>query len=416
MKVSIIIILMLVCYFVTPAQEIKNYMLDVDIDVAKRKLDVQGTIEIDFQNKDSITLLLWENTTIHEINIGEDNVEYSFDTSGTSPIIYIPNGRKLVLKNIKDKNTISTIKFSYTCDMKKAGGWAKSFSEDWIELGYYTAWYPVHNGSKNFHSTLNISIDNEYKVSGSGMVTQNGNSWEIKHYWPVFDNVIIAAKDLKVKSIGNKNVKTDIVYTKFPESDIDSISFLCSKIFEYYSEIYGKQENAYLKYVINPLKGMGGYSRKKFVCIKASEFNQYLREGIAHEMAHFWWNMAETGSWEDWLNEAFAEYSMLIYLREKGDKDKKIYEKHVNEFREWTKDTPPIWGIDRASPDAYAALYNKGSLILLEFEDKIGSEAFYGFLRKLIVAKVSTTKEFLKLIEIELSIEESKWFENKLKS
>ena len=35
---------------------------------------------------------------------------------------------------------------------------------------------------------------------------------------------------------------------------------------------------------------------------------------------------------------------------------------------------PAIWGIERTSDNAYTTLYEKGSLLLLELECKLGSE------------------------------------------
>lgn len=394
-------------------QEIKHYELKVDFDILQRKINVEGTIEIDFQNKDSITLVLWKNTNIHSIKFDKEGVDYSFDTICKSPNYYIQNGGKLIIRNIQKKNCSKPIYFAYTCDMSNVTGWAKSFSEDWIELGFYTAWYPVHNESKEFTSIITISIDDDFNISGSGIVTEHGNDWIIKHNWPVFDNVIIAAKDLKSKNIGGDEIGLEFVYTKFPEKDLDSITLICQEIYEFYSSILGKQKNAYLKYVLNPLNGQGGYSRTKFVSIKASSYNQYLKEGLAHEMAHFWWKNAVTTTWEDWLNEAFAEYSMLLFLREKDNKE--TFKNKINQYKEWTINSPPIWGIDRETPEAYTALYNKGSLILMEFEERLGSDAFYLFLRTLLSKKINTTTDFLNLVEMELSIEYRIWFENKLK-
>lgn len=394
-------------------QEIKHYELKVNFDILQRKIDVKGTIEIDFQDKENITLALWKNSNIQSIMFDKESADYSFDTICKSPNYYIQNGGKLIIRNIKKKNYAKPIYFAYTCDMKNVTGWAKSFSEDWIELGFYTAWYPVHNESKKFTSIITISIDDDFKVSGSGIVTQDGKNWIITHNWPVFDNVIIAAKDLKSKKIGGNEIGLELVYTKFPEKDLDSVSIICQEIYEFYSSIFGKQENAYLKYVLNPLKGRGGYSRTKFVSIKASGYNQYLKEGLAHEMAHFWWKNAVTTTWEDWLNEAFAEYSMLLYLREKDSE--KIFNNLIKQFKEWTKNSLPIWGVDRETPEAYTALYNKGSLILMEFEEKLGADDFYKFLRTLLTNKISTTADFLNLVETELSKENRVWFENKLK-
>lgn len=281
-----------------------------------------------------------------------------------------------------------------------------------LQALFYTAWYPVHNESKDFTSSIIVSIDKNYKVSGSGIVTQIGDNWEVVHDWSVFDNVIIAAKDLKTKKIGGEKMGLEFVYTNFPEEDLDSVSTVGKEIYEFYSNIFGPQENAYLKYVFNPLHGTGGYSRSGFVSIKASGYSQYLKEVMAHEMAHFWWKKAPTTTWEDWLNEAFAEYSMLLYIREKDNKE--TFDKKIKQYKELTVNSSPIWGIDRQAPEAYTALYNKGSLILVELEEKIGTEDFYKFLKNLFTNNISNTADFLKFVEIELSKDYREWFENKL--
>ena len=148
--------------------------------------------------------------------------------------------------------------------------------------------------------------------------------------------------------------------------------------------------------------------------MKASEYNLYLKRGIAHEMAHFWWSNASTDSWDDWLNESFAEFSMLLYIREKVSKE--IYDDLIEEYENFINNSQPIWGIDRKSPEAYTALYNKGSLILVEFEKEIGEERFVDFLQILLNEEIETTSDFLELVKNEISEETRFWFESKLKN
>ena len=169
-----------------------------------------------------------------------------------------------------------------------------------------------------------------------------------------------------------------------------------------------------MKFVIVPGGGTGGYGRKNFISLRTVQFDLYTCKGIAHEMAHFWWHNAEANTWEDWLNEAFAEYSMLMYLREKIDIN--IFNRYISEYKKKVEKSPPIWGIDRAKPEAYSALYEKGSLILMEFEEKLGQEQFLDFLRLILKEKVANTNEFLDLIEKVLPKDIRLWFENKLKT
>jgi aminopeptidase N len=128
-------ILLSVFVMATNGQEIKNYDLEVDFNIPKRIIKVSGKVNIDFQDQDSIILVLWKNSNIEEILVDGERAVYSFDTIGKSPNYYIPNGGKLIIKNTKGEN-IKTCIFSYSCDMSNVGGWAKSFSEDWIELGF----------------------------------------------------------------------------------------------------------------------------------------------------------------------------------------------------------------------------------------------------------------------------------------
>jgi hypothetical protein len=414
MKNILTILFFFLLTIVAYGQEVKHYDLKVKFNVPKRIIEVEGNVNIDLNNQDSITFTLWKGSYIDNITIDGKSVDYSFDTIGISPNFYIPNGGKLIIKNIKKTQEEVPIHFIYKCNMENVAGWAKSFSDEWIELGFYTAWYPVHNASKKFTSSIIVTIDKSFTVSGSGIVTRQGNEWKITHNWPVFDNVIIAAKGLKTIKIREEKIALDLVYTTFPEKDLDSTSIKCKEIYKFFSSIFGTPDDSYLKFVINPLKGVGGYGRSKYFSLKASEYNQYLINGIAHEMSHFWWHNAETTTWEDWLNEAFAEYSMLLYLREKYDKEE--YNKNIEQYKKWTVNSRPIWEVDRDAPEAYDALYNKGSLILVEFEKKIGTQKFYNFLRILLNKKISNTADFLKLIEFELSKDYRDWFEYKLKT
>jgi hypothetical protein len=413
MKAVLVFLTFILLSTISFGQEIKSYNLNVKIDIESKKLEVEGFLEIDFNNQDSISLILWKNSTIYTISSNSTDVQYTFNTKSKSPIIFIPNGGKLTLANPAKGNNLQSIFFKYDCDMQDVSGWGKSFTDEWIEVGYYCAWFPLNNDSKNFFSKINISIDDRYKISGSGIVNKKGTSWTITQPWTSFDNIILASKNLKSKKVLESGTCIETVYTDFPEADVDSVILSCKDVLKFYQTLYGKQDSAYLKFVISPRGNGGGYGRKNFISLGTQKFDFYTQKGIAHEMAHFWWKNANTTTWEDWLNESFAEYSMLMYLREKFGAE--VFNERIDEYKKNTLKSSPIWGIDRAKPDAYSALYEKGSLILYELEQKLGIESFFNFLRLILQNNIMTTKEFLNLVEKELSLETRIWFENKLK-
>lgn len=393
-------------------QEIKSYNLNVKIDVESKMLEINGIVLIDFKGHDRISLILWKNSEIHKIKSNGTDIRYSFNTKSKSPIIYIPNGGKLSLANPSKSTKAQAVYFNYDCDMRNVSGWGKSFTDEWIELGYYCAWFPLNNASKNFVSEIRITIGEKYKVSGSGLVSKDGIGWKMIQPWTSFDNIILASKNLKSRRIQENETSIETVYTDFPEADLDSVFLSCKDVLRFYQTIYGKQDSAYLKFVISPHGNGGGYGRKNFISLSTSKFDFYTQKGIAHEMAHFWWKNANTTTWEDWLNESFAEYSMLMYIREKSDS---IFNEHINVYKKNTIQSGPVWGIDRASPEAYSALYEKGSLILFDLEQKLGRERFYSFLHLVLQNSISSTEEFLNLVGKELSSETRIWFENRLK-
>src|SRR3989339_368207 len=93
-----LVILLIILSAQLYAQEILSYDLDVKIDVNKKCVDVEGSVDVDFNGKDSINLVLWKNTEIKEISSDGKNLKYLFDTLSPTPVMYIINGSSLTIK------------------------------------------------------------------------------------------------------------------------------------------------------------------------------------------------------------------------------------------------------------------------------------------------------------------------------
>ena len=396
-------------------QEVKHYNLDVNINVEQKNVDVKGTLLIDFEYQDSITFYLWRNSTMTKVICDKKELPYTFDTIKPLPLPFIGNAGKLVVVNPKRGNEPQLIKFEYRCDMQgNMVGFGKMFTNEWIEMGYYSAWYPVHEESRDFISEVRVSIDKDFKISGSGLVTKKDAYWHMTQPWESFDLLLVASKELEAKKIEKKNIHVETVYVTFPESDIDSIVAAFTDVLEFYNPRFGNQDGeVYLKFIIDPTEGTGGYGRKNLIRLKASNFSYYFKLGIAHELSHSWWQKADTKIWEDWLNESFAEYSMLLYLRERIGTE--LYNETLERYRRNSENMPAIWGIERTSDRAYTTLYEKGSLLLIDLEAKLGVENMTTFLRILIDKSINNTADFLKVLEEFSSQEIRDWFESELK-
>lgn len=397
------------------SQQIKSYDLDVNIDIHSKKINVKGVIAIDFENHKSISTVLWKNTKINEISSSKTPISYVFETSKPTPIIFIDEGRGLIISNTSNKQGQIHIIVDYESDFTGMESSAESFTDEWLQIGFYNAWFPVDLNSKKATSKIRLTIDKNYKVSSSGLVTKKGRVWEITHPWHAYDNVIIAAKNLKTKRAVKGNATIETVYTGFPKKDIESIIETSQNVLDYFGQIYPKQDEAYIKFVVkHSATGGGGYNRKNFISLRIKKYGLGTQKTIAHEVAHFWATGADVTTWEDWLNESFAEYSALLYIRDKVNSDE--FKTQITKYKGYAKDAPAIWGFDRSSDDAYVLLYLKGAVILYELENKIGTKKFTEILSLKASTGVKNTSDFLNLLEEETSKTIGKWLENALKS
>ncbi len=132
----------------------------------------------------------------------------------------------------------------------------------------------------------------------------------------------------------------------------------------------------------------------------------------AHETAHQWWgNIVTSGSYQDdWLMEALANYSALLYLERRKGPD--ALESVLTEYRRrllvkspsgrTTESVGPIiWGVRLDTPDvpwAWRAItYEKGSWIMHMLRRRMGDEKFLGMLgelRRRYEFRTVTTEQF----------------------
>lgn len=397
----------------TGAPRVKRYDILLNIDVEKKTLAVTATAQIDFKGRESIDLTLWKYAAINHVSCKKKELTYSFDTKAQSANSYIPQGAPLRLTAPK-KRGVCSVTFDYTCTLDSLDTWMSSMEKDWVQLGYYMAWFPVNNDSRNFTASVSVSINNGYTVSGSGIVERKGDKWQMSQQWGDFDLQIVASPTLKSKKMTRDGRTFEVVYTDLADADADSALVACSEALQFYTRLLKTNpSNAYMKFLVVPRRG-GGISRKNFIAYATNRFNENFKTAIGHEMGHFWWNKAPTFSWEDWLNEGFAEFCMLWYV--KCHFGKHVFDCYLEACREYARHACPIYEVDRDAPEAYDALYNKGALLLYDLEQKVGEQRFFGFMQGVAEREITSTALLLNYAEEVLGKETSEWIENRIKS
>ncbi|MCB5239365.1 M1 family aminopeptidase [Niallia circulans] len=269
-------------------------------------------------------------------------------------------------------------------------------SKNWIELGLYTPWFPLAENMEEAVFNVRIDIEDGYEVINS---KREGEYLMIRQPFESQDCTVIASNSFKCIKNKSINPKVKVYYTADQyETSAYQITNWVSIILDKYQR-FGMVEIPELSLVIAPREDGGGYARKGLIVLIPNDYEEdedYFTF-IAHELAHLWWYRAKTDSWQDWLNESFAEYSALLALREIFG-EHHFTKKMKNHLHE-SKGLPPIRNISRNDNQVRKVLYVKGPVVLYELEKHIGREKFAELLHKVYGKKVTTTKEFLEQLE-----------------
>ncbi|MCC8036273.1 MAG: hypothetical protein LIO77_10180 [Rikenellaceae bacterium] len=404
------------------AQLVRDYNLEVDIKMVPKTLAVTGFFEIDWQGRDSVQMILWKETDIRSIATFDGRpLNYRHNRDFT-PSIYISNGGEFVIYREGGEPQQDKIYIDYTCDM--AGlrpGFGKCFEDIWLNIGFYTAWYPLHIGSRGFTSQVSLSIDGGMIIDGSGALAEEDGRMVLRQESPSSDIVLVASRVLRKNRVEKEGICLEILSVDISPETIEGMLAETSSVYDYYKALLKRAGEGAVKFAIPPGGRGSGYARNNFIVLMTGDIlDNVTSRGIAHEMAHFWFNRAPEDTWEDWLNEAFAEYLSFRYLKDKTGSEPAYgygnlqFDTWVELFEHTTRNAPPIYGVDRNTPEAYAALYEYGALMLREFEGLVGHDEFVRMLRSILDNKIGNTREFLSLLEREFPGWAAPWFAGKL--
>jgi hypothetical protein len=113
----------------------------------------------------------------------------------------------------------------------------------------------------------------------------------------------------------------------------------------------------------------------------------------AHEVAHAWWMLASPLSDDFWLVESAAEYCAIRYVEATmgaAERDRFVAEK-----RQAAANAGPVMGHGRPNR---VQLYQKGPLLLLDLEHRIGRPAMDQLMTRMAHEPVHNTAIFLRLL------------------
>jgi hypothetical protein len=274
------------------------------------------------------------------------------------------------------------------------------YTREWVELAVYAGWFPYDSDSNNFTYDISVKLPSSYKVASSAAVSGGNGEWHLQQKLPTMDINLIASGDLKRRVIERDGLSVGLDYVDMDEKNLDRLFVDIRSTLELYTKWYGHASTGSLELVISQRPGGGAYARVGLISYPMYSYKQNSQDDIlqawGHEVAHLWWHGAP-GTWENWLDESFAEYSSWRLLRTM--RGETAFENKIEWARRQCAGKPPVWGTERQSRDGYVVLYFKGALCLYELEKMLGTEKFEAFTGELYAKNIKSTSGLLELLQ-----------------
>ena len=384
-----------------------HYNVKLTLDPVKQALisEVKLVCHIPEETK-QLEFILHKGLKVHGIKAAGLS---SFTSIGPTSFPFTPEAItwRLEFANTLQPDTKVTIAFHYRGDPPEPmySSWeVNRLTKEWVEIGMYGPWFPWNPRGGSFSYEIELLMNPQYIVAATGQVTKQGKGhWHISSMHPVEDMTISAGPDLIIVAVKAGKAHLSIYHVEGETlSALQTLKDDGIWLLEFYQKWFGDEgKERHLDVVVAPRDKGGGYARPGFIVLSdlsgyaAGDGNRLFRF-IAHEFAHLWWTGASVDTWEDWLNESFAEYSALVALREKHGEE--ALGEILTKRRSDLPALPPIKGISRTAEKAFETLYFKGSLLLLDLADLIGTDKMHEILRRRLRDQVMNTADFLVLL------------------
>ncbi|MBD5138520.1 MAG: M1 family metallopeptidase [Ruminococcus sp.] len=343
------------------------------------KLFAETEISFD-ENVPELSFILNSGLEISGVSCDEKSAEPTIET------VYEPLFCAEVKKySVKCGSDFGRVKICYS---GKISGWHNIITDDIIELNRYGVWLPCEMSCEAERFLTVSGCEDYFLVKGEF----DGSLW---HYsageWDM--NIIIYRKS-KLQTVSGKYIS---IY--YADNSLNEAADFSKNIFEdvldyYTKELFRKEYSGghmEMACLYPALTSGGAYKRDGLiVCISPGTDEKEAVGVNAHEMAHTWCSGADVGSWEDWLNETTAEWSMLLYCLDRNKTE--IFDAMIAEHMEKSPGFPPIKTADGSRPEG---VHTKGTVLFYKLYKTFGAETIKSAIRIFVGLEAKTTEKLL---------------------
>ncbi len=391
-----------------------HYDLKVHIDPATQWIAVSGSVIYHAQHdEEKVRFFLHHQLEVEELS-GAKITGYQYEKDLVEPPPFAPQAGALDVyfdPPLRAGKT-AAIQFEYDGrldELPPAG--INLMTINWVELGKEAAWYPMFYDGNLVELTysLQVSCPEEYSPAGYGQTTQRSSTWGIQWNYPTSEILLAVGRDMQHALYESESNRVIFHAGRFSERAMQQMGEEMLWIMERLSGWYGPVRPAEFTLIESPRTTGGSYAAQGMIVIAGLSEADYLQQRpaylryLAHEAAHVWWRNAPTNTWEDWLNESFAEYSALMAVRERYGQE--IFQRSLGRKREQAADLPALWQFKHElhpAPGGQSAvdrqLYQHGPLLLHALAEKIGNRQFLEVCRGMQWAGMRTTAQFLDIL------------------
>jgi len=394
---------------------VRRYDARLQIDPEAATIQANVTVDLELApGEREATLLLNRGLTIDSLQADRPVSGYAFDRERREMLRYAAEATPLTVRLAAPDASGSTLRLAlaYHGALEPDSWGVNTVSPDWVELGLYSGWFPLDPEMGNFDSRLRVRLPDEWNAVGTGGLSRKGDTW-VAEAEDVGDVTVIAAPALATVDAGGG---IRVHAAGGPTNRLDQVAAAAARTRERLTRLLGPAGDGSLDVVLASRSSGGGYVRPGLAVLlddggdlAGEKWTRYL----GHEISHLWWHLAPATTWEDWLNESFAEESALLLIRE--ELGEAPWRARLERYRTASSDLPPIEGVDRSDQAAYAVLYRKGPVVLSDLEQRIGRQTFGRFLRTVVSRRAATTEAVLADLGEVASPEAASWLEEALR-
>lgn len=358
-------------------------MLNIDLLIENKEIHVFSKFTL---SDDASSLCFCLNKTLEIIKITDENGKLYFPLCESVDSFGYPFN--LINYTIKPECNAKQILIEYrgTINSRRHN----IITDDCIALNYNSAWYPQKTRNINAKVFSNITV-NIFNVENYKVIKRVDNSGIWTQATGEYDVNIIALKNY----VEIKYDSFSFSYLKSCENEI-SVKYVeyLGRMLDYYRELYEVETFPKFDIVVLPNTDPNdGYKLEQLLI--AGGFNKNIPSSIraiANQIAHIWCRGADETSWEDWLNETFAEWSALLFVYDHfGNYE---FERGINSHRR--DDLLPIKPID--GKRSRSGVHDSGTLMLYELYLLYGKNMIIKLIKIFCKLENKTTKDYLSAI------------------